>query len=99
MIKVFILCLSLTACSWTDALDFIIPSKDGGINTELVVGDKNQSVVTEVGSETNNQQAESIVNNITDEAPIWLILFGMIGWVLPSPQSMWTSWRNRNVRK
>ena len=99
MIKVFILCLTLTACSWSDALNLINPSKGGGIDTEVVVGDKNQAVTTEIGAETNNQQAESIVNNITESANVGWILFGFLGWMLPAPQAMWKYWRERNVRK
>lgn len=91
MVKVIILSLFLTACSWTDVLDFITPSS-GGVDTEIVVGDKNQSVTTEFGKQT----AQTIVNN---ETTAWFpYILAMIALMLPTPTTMWNAWRNKNGR-
>ena len=69
-------------------------SNDGlSVDAELTVGDKNQAVNTEVG--TSNQQADTIVNNITESANLGWIVFGMLGWLAPSPQELRKMWRNR----
>lgn len=93
VVKILLLTSILTACSWTDALNMLSPSKGGGIDTELVVGDKSQSVVTEIGG----QEAETITN-VTDSNNFLLVL-AMLGWFLPSPQEMYKMWRSRNASK
>ena len=90
-VSIIVLSLALTACSWSDLIGIVSPSK-GGIDTELVVGDKNQTVSTEVGK----QEAESI-SNITDTSPLLLSL-AMLGWFLPTPQGLFRMWKNRNDR-
>ena len=89
----------LTACTWSDLIGMVTPSSGGGIDTELVIGDKSQEVNTEIGAETTNQQAESIVNNIVNEQPVGWIIFAMICLILPTPQSMWKAWRSKDVKR
>lgn len=91
-LSIVLLALSLTACSWSDLIGIVSPSK-GGIDTEVVVGDKNQTVSTEVGK----QEAESI-SNVTDTSPLLLSL-AMLGWFLPTPQGLFKMWKDRNVRQ
>jgi hypothetical protein len=71
----------LASCSPMDVVDLFKPS--GGVDAELVVGDKTQEVNTQIG----NQEAQQIVNN--DNVPVWIILFGVAGWLLPTPTTMW----------
>ena len=89
MLKVIILSLLLTACSWKDVLDFVSPSS-GGIDTEVVLGDKREQIDTRVGS----QEAEEIINN--NNAPVWLIALAMLGWFMPTPQGMYNMWREKS---
>jgi len=90
VLSVLLLSLVISACSWKDVMDFVSPSK-GGIDTEIVVGDKTQEVNTELG----NQSAETITN--VTEAPIGLYILAALGWFLPTPQGMVRMWRNRNA--
>lgn len=92
LIASILLITSLASCSWKDVASLIIPSKSGGINTELVVGDKKQEVNTAIG----NQKANTIVNKT--EAPPWLMILAAVGWFLPSPQGLLRMWRTRNVK-
>ena len=85
MIKVLILTLFLTGCSWKDVIGLLSPSS-GGIDTEIVVGDKKEEIVTEIG--TQKQTANEITNTTVDNAPVWLIVLAMLGWFLPTPQGM-----------
>lgn len=72
------------------------PSKGVEVNTELVVGDKEESNEVRVG---DNQQA-GVIENI-QQAPLHLILLMILGWVMPSPLEMWKGfvrilpWRKR----
>jgi len=87
-----LLAASLTACSWKDVIDLVSPSSKGGINTEIVAGDKNQEIHTEIGATA--QTAETIVN--TQNAPVWLMVLAALGWFMPTPQGMFKMWRTRN---
>lgn len=100
MIKVLTLVLALTVagCSWMDVVDFVMPSKNGGIDTELVLGDKQEEIKTEIGAETNTYTAETIVNNVTESANIGWIIFGIIGFMLPTPTRMYYMWKSRGKR-
>lgn len=92
VVSVVLLSLFLAACSWSDLIGIVSPSK-GGIDTEIVVGDKNQTVSTEVGK----QEAESI-SNITDTSP-FLLALAMLGWFLPTPQGLFRMWKSRNDKE
>lgn len=56
-----------------------------GINAdaELTVGKKEEEIVTEVGGERNNIEAETVTYE--DNAPGWLVLLACIGWLAPGP--------------
>ncbi len=101
--------LLLTSCSsLTDfSLSTLLPNK-GGINTEIVVGDKEQTLGTSqdvnaatigkvVGSNDNSVVAtgakEVTVNNIN--VPIWLTLLAIAGWLLPTPTTMFNYMRKK----
>ena len=89
------------------ALSALAPDK-GGINTEIVVGDKEQTLGTNqdvnagtigkvVGSNDNSVMAagakEVTVNNIN--VPIWLTLLALAGWLLPTPTTMFNYMRKK----
>ena len=94
---VFLLVILLSGCAVLDALGTLIPDKGLSVDTELVVGDKQQEV--QLG-DRSSQVAESIVNNEgrqeaskiennIQNLPEWVILLLIIGWMAPSPSEIW----------
>lgn len=84
---------STTSCAiW----DFVKPSSGLSVDTELVVGDKNQTVETRIGETTN--KADTITQNIDEVdyvmmgALVTSVAAGVVGWMLPVPGFM----RRRN---
>jgi len=81
-------------------LDFIKPSSGIQTEIEVVAGDKNQEVATGavVGKkETNNNTADAITqtyNTMNEQAPWWVIVLLVLGWVMPSPSNMWKGFVN-----
>lgn len=91
------------------ALDALSPDK-GGINTEIVVGDKEQTLGTNQDVNANNvgkvvgvndnsvmAQGAKAVTVINSNLPNWLIALGvglgLLGWLLPTPTTMWNYFR------
>ena len=75
---------TISACSvW----DMIKPS--GGISAEVVVGDKVQTVQTEIGQTVNTADTITIQNDNVDYVTIGLLMTsvatGVVGWMLPVP--------------
>lgn len=104
--RVILLCLLLASCSATDLLS-IIPSDKPSIEANVAIGKtnvQNKSLASVVGedkrqiadaiSNTSNTKAEVINNNTT--AP-WLVILGLLGWVLPTPMSMWSKLKGRGA--
>ena len=93
-VLVFLLSIGVgttTACSmW----DMIKPSSPGlSVDTELVVGDKEQQVNTDIGHTTNTAETISIQN--VDESPSFLFMFLMVlGWIMPDPARIWGWMKN-----
>jgi hypothetical protein len=82
----------LSSCTLWD----LIKPGDGpalAVDTEIVAGDKNQTVETNVGETTNNQAAEEITieNNYTD---YWLVIIAILGWISPTPTTIWKWFTN-----
>ena len=77
---------TLASCSvW----DFVKPSSGLSVDTELVVGDKNQTANVSLGETTN--KADSIIQNIdnVDKTTLGLLILsvatGVVGWMSPVP--------------
>ena len=80
-----LLSLTVAGCSTLGiAKDLFMPSKGMEIDTELVVGDKEESNEARIG---DNQQAELIQN--IQEIPWWILVMACLGWFLPGPGAMW----------
>jgi len=80
---------TLTSCTvW----DFIKPSSGLSVDTELVVGDKQQVVHTELGQTSNTADSIIIQNDNVDYTMLGLLLLsvgtGVAGWMLPVPKFM-----------
>ena len=88
-----ILASSLTACSWMDlATSLVKPSPGVSVDAELTVGDKSETIATEVTgkTETITNTAENINITNVDKNPgfFWSLLF-FLGWLLPGPPIPW----------
>jgi len=87
--------LAIGGCTLWDTIN---PFKSGGkgidVDTELTVGDKKKGVNTEVSGkkEETHNTADSIVNTynqIREDTSPWVLILLVLGWILPSPASMW----------
>ena len=62
------------------------------VDTELVIGDKQQVVHTEIGQTVNTADAITIENDNVDYVTLGLLLLsvgaGVVGWMLPVPKFM-----------
>lgn len=87
-LRLVLLALFLTACSSFNPIDMAksVFTDDKGleVNTELVVGDKQEHNEGQIG---HKQKAETI-NNI-NEIPLTVLLVMVLGWLLPSPVEIW----------
>lgn len=82
-----------TGCTPADALKLLKPS--GGVQAELTVGDKNQTVQTELG----NQDAETITNTTVQQIPWWMFVISSLGWFVPRPQTLFKMWMEYRASK
>ena len=88
----------LLACS-TNPLSMVKDAIVGGpkpgleIDTELVLGNKDEKIETEVqlGSK---QTAGTINNNQKEELPKWAILLIILGWMCPAPNVIYREVKN-----
>lgn len=80
----------LVGCSSFNPVDMgkSLLSDDKGleVETELVVGDKEEANEVQVGIKSR-QEAETI-NNV-NEVPLVFMLLMVLGWLLPSPSEIW----------
>ena len=72
--------------------DMIKPSSGLSVDTEIVAGDKTQTVHTELGQTSNTADKIQIENNNVDYVTLGLLLLsvatGVVGWMLPVPKWM-----------
>lgn len=71
--------------------DLLNPNKPSlSVDTEFVIGDKQETVNTQVGSTSSTKQEAEVINNkiINETDPFMLILL-IFGWILPSPMEIW----------
>jgi len=90
MLKVVLLSFLLVACSPLDIVKSVFSGGDGpSLDVETVVGDKEESVVGQVG-DTSEIVSESITGGVNttniEEMPPWVVLLLILGWLLPSPK-------------
>jgi len=95
------LVLLLSSCSvW----DFIKPSSGISVDTEIVAGNKQEEINTEVvgNKETTNNTADAITqtyNTINESMDWWIWVLMVIGWMTPTPTKMWGAFINLFRRK
>ena len=84
--------LTISSCTALDILGMFTPSSGLSVDTEIVAGDKSQTVdVTgEKNSTTNTADAiTQTYNTVNEQYPWWVLALLILGWVLPSPSQMW----------
>lgn len=67
------------------------PGPSLGVDTEIVAGDKEEKVETNVGdsSTTLTTQKADTINNVQDIPLMYILLFTlMAGWAIPDPATM-----------
>ena len=90
MIFVLIMSVSSGTLASCTIWDMVKPSSGLSVDTELVVGDKEQVVHTELA--TTNNTADNITQNIdnVDYVTLGLLLLsvatGVVGWMAPVPK-------------
>jgi hypothetical protein len=65
------------------------PASNGiELDAELTIGDKEETIETNVGNESYNQEAQNITN--IGDVPVYIILLLVLmsGWAIPSPGEM-----------
>ena len=79
------------SCSLWDAINPM--SKGLSVDTELTVGDKNQTVNADVAAvkNTTTNTADTISITKVDNTSKFMVILALLGWVLPTPSSMWSS--------
>lgn len=94
-LRLVLLVLLLQGCSSLNPIDMaksaLSDDKGMEIDTELVVGDKEESNHNE--GQIGHRQKASTINNIT-EIPLTLLLLMVLGWMLPSPAEIWRGFTN-----
>ena len=67
----------------------MLPTSNGvSLDAELTVGDKEETIETNIGSDRTSQVADTINNSsqLKDIPLTWVLLFMlMAGWAIPSP--------------
>jgi len=94
--------IALSGCALSDVFSMLKPSS--GINTdiEVVAGDK--AIHTEVAGtkETTTNTADAITQTYTtmnEQAPWWVMILLVLGWVMPAPSQMWNGIKGLIWRK
>lgn len=95
----------LLACTPVDLIKGAISGGGGpSLEVDTTVGDKEEAVVGRVGDSTEIS-SESITGGVNttniQDIPPWVLLLLIVGWVLPSPTSMYEeikSWSWRKIR-
>jgi hypothetical protein len=84
--------ITLFACSPLDLIKGVAGGSGPSLEVDTTIGDKEESVVGRVG-DTSEIAAESITGGINttniQDIPPWVLLLLIVGWVLPSPTSMY----------
>jgi len=91
-VLVCVLAVGAGSASSCAVWDFIKPSQGLSVDTELVIGDKQQVVHTELGQTVNTADEINIQNDNVDYTMLGLLLLsvgtGVAGWMLPVPKFM-----------
>lgn len=91
MLILAFLLATVSGCSSLGSLGLAAVSgaASGGIDTELVVGTKEEAINThlEIGTSANRYEAQSI--GVIEQIPPLFMLLLILGWLMPSPHEIW----------
>ena len=95
-VVVVLVLLGMLGCTPFDVAKSLLDPSSGP-SLDVTVGDKEESVVGQVG-DSSEIEAESITGGVNttniQETPPWVILLLIIGWVLPGPREMYNEIRS-----
>jgi len=81
--------LFLTGCSALGLMGSIIPDGGTDVNANAQIGAENTQQV--VGMQNSSEiNAESVVQNTIQDIPPWVMILLILGWLLPSPQEIFS---------
>ena len=100
ILAVILLSVLASGCNPLSAImGAIKPSGGVKVDTEIVAGDKEETVATDVAGEKTVNTADNITYNIHEEKKgpsVWWVAFAFSGWLLwfvKSPQEIWRRFR------
>ena len=81
--------LLLTGCSALGLISSVVPDGGTDVNANAQIGAENTQQV--VGQQNSSEiNAESVVQNTIQDIPPWVMLLLILGWLLPSPQEIFS---------
>ena len=81
--------LFLTGCSALGLMGSVIPDGGTDVNANAQIGAENTQQV--VGMQNSSEiNAESVVQNTIQDIPPWVMILLILGWLLPSPQEIFS---------
>jgi len=81
--------LFLTGCSALGLMGSLIPDGGTDVNANAQIGAENTQQV--VGMQNSSEiNAESVVQNTIQDIPPWVMILLILGWLLPSPQEIFS---------
>lgn len=81
--------LFLTGCSALGLVSAVLPDGGTDVNANAQIGAENtQQIVAQQNSSEIN--AGSVVQNTIQDIPPWVMILLILGWLLPSPQEIFS---------
>jgi hypothetical protein len=81
--------LLLTGCSALGLISSVVPDGGTDVNANAQIGAENTQQV--VGQQNSSEiNAESVVQNTIQDIPPWVMMLLILGWLLPSPQEIFS---------
>jgi len=81
--------LLLTGCSALGLISSVIPDGGTDVNANAQIGAENTQQL--VGQQNSSEiNAQSVVQNTIQDVPPWVMLLLILGWLLPSPQEIFS---------
>ena len=104
LIAVLLVMLLASGCSPLEAITgFLKPSSGIDVDAELTIGDKEETIATDVAGEKTVNTADNITYNIHEEQKgpsVWWTAFAFSGWLLwfvESPAALWRRFRGKKT--
>jgi hypothetical protein len=81
--------LLLTGCSALGLIGAVIPDGGTDVNANAQIGAENTQQV--VGQQNSSEiNADSVIQNTIQDIPPWVMILLILGWLLPSPQEIFS---------